>query len=317
MKYDEFAFFNQQLALMLRDGVPLEGAMRQLSANMRNGELRAELELLEADLKNGTPLKQALAARKLPEFYTQMIEVGVASNDLPGVLLMLADYYRRMDSTWTRLKGLMVYPMIVLVAAFGLSCFLTVASTQIFTSVFQEAMGVVLPPALLVVFVPALQRSLRWRVPAFKEARLAQVASAMGMILKSGGNLSDALGLVTKMEQGTVASRELSQWHSQLTHGHGQFSEMAAPGRAFPPLFLWLVTNAGEDLAGGFRRAGQSSHRNVFVRSVAVFDSGVGSHDCIPGLSFVAKFCAAFERCWFDVIQTAKAMLIDFDSAFF
>jgi len=276
MKYDEFAFFNQQLAAMLREGVPLEGALRQLSANMRNGELRAKLELLEADLKNGTPLKNALAARKLPEFYTRMVEVGVASNDLPGVLLMLADYYRRVDSTWTRLKGLLVYPLIVLVAAFGLSCFLTVASTQIFTSLFQETMGVILPPALLVnlwappivigtllalallvAFVPALQRSLRWRVPAFKEARLAQVASAMGIMLKGGGNLGDALRLVEKMEQGTVASKELAEWHGRLMHGHGQFSEMAGPGRAFPPLFLWLVTNAGEDLAGGFRRAGE------------------------------------------------------------
>ena len=27
MKHDEFAFFNQQLAAMLRDGIPLEGAV--------------------------------------------------------------------------------------------------------------------------------------------------------------------------------------------------------------------------------------------------------------------------------------------------
>src|SRR5262249_23174035 len=117
--------------------------------------------------------------------------------------------------------------------------------------------GTLLALSLLVAFVPALQRSLRWRVPAFKEARLAQVASALGMMLKGGCNLSDALGLVTKMEQGTVASVELSQWHPRLARGRGQFVEMATPGRAFPPLFVWLVTNAGEDLAGGFRRAGE------------------------------------------------------------
>jgi hypothetical protein len=32
---------------------------------------------------------------------------------------------------------------------------------------------------------------------------------------------------------------------------------MAESGKAFPPLFLWLVSNAGEDLAAGFRRAGE------------------------------------------------------------
>ena len=40
MKYDEFAFFNQQLAAMLRDGIPLEGALRRLCSEMRRGSLR-------------------------------------------------------------------------------------------------------------------------------------------------------------------------------------------------------------------------------------------------------------------------------------
>ena len=43
MKHDEFAFFNQQLAAMLRDGIPLEGALRRLCQEMRRGELRDEL----------------------------------------------------------------------------------------------------------------------------------------------------------------------------------------------------------------------------------------------------------------------------------
>jgi hypothetical protein len=45
------------------------------------------------------------------------------SNDLPGVLTLLADRYQRRHSLVTRLKGLMVYPMIVLCSAFLLSCF--------------------------------------------------------------------------------------------------------------------------------------------------------------------------------------------------
>src|ERR1041385_631721 len=55
-----------------------------------------------------------------------MLEVGVQSNNLPAVLTLLADHYHRRHTTWTRLKGLLVYPLIVLVAAFVLSCFLSV-----------------------------------------------------------------------------------------------------------------------------------------------------------------------------------------------
>ena len=63
MNYDEFAFFNQQLAAMLREGIPLEGALKQLCAGMRSGPLRGEIQQLEADLARGTPLKEALARR--------------------------------------------------------------------------------------------------------------------------------------------------------------------------------------------------------------------------------------------------------------
>src|SRR5882724_10612570 len=124
MKYDEFAFFNQQLAAMLRDGIPLEGALRRLCEEMRRGKLRDELQTLEADLAKGTPMADALAPRQLPELYKRMILVGVKSGDLPGALTMLADYFQRQNNLWSRLTGLMVYPLIVLFASFLLSCFL-------------------------------------------------------------------------------------------------------------------------------------------------------------------------------------------------
>ena len=66
MSYDELAFFNQQLAAMLREGIPLEAALKQLSSGMRTGSFRAELEELQDDLARGTPLADALKRRSLP-----------------------------------------------------------------------------------------------------------------------------------------------------------------------------------------------------------------------------------------------------------
>ena len=53
MNYDEFAFFNQQLAGMLREGIPLEGALKQLTHDMARGNLRAQFEALGSDLARG------------------------------------------------------------------------------------------------------------------------------------------------------------------------------------------------------------------------------------------------------------------------
>src|SRR5277367_1157671 len=141
MKLDEFAFFNQQLAAMLRDGIPLESALGQLCASMRRDDLRDELEKLRADLANGVPIQQALASRRLPPFYVQMIQVGVKSNNLPGVLTLVADYYQRASLIGMRLKGLMVYPLIVLLATVALSVWLTFFVFQVYHSFAEDLIG--------------------------------------------------------------------------------------------------------------------------------------------------------------------------------
>src|SRR5580765_5296843 len=130
MNYDEFAFFNQQLAAMLQEGIPLEGALKQLCQGMRSKGLRSEIEQLHTDLAGGIPLKDALARRKLPPLYARMLEVGARSNDLPGVLTLLADHYHRTNALWTRLKGLMVYPMIVLLVSLGLTLLISLAFSR-------------------------------------------------------------------------------------------------------------------------------------------------------------------------------------------
>ncbi|HVR36993.1 MAG TPA: type II secretion system F family protein, partial [Methylomirabilota bacterium] len=67
MDHEQLAFANHQLAGMLRAGIPLEGAIRELCATMRKGELRGELERLESDLAGGMPFAEAMERRRLPE----------------------------------------------------------------------------------------------------------------------------------------------------------------------------------------------------------------------------------------------------------
>ena len=284
MKTDEFAFFNQQLAAMLRDGLPLEGALQRLSAEMGDAALKAELQFLEADLRKGTPLADALTPRVLPEFYKRMILVGVQSNDLSGVLILMADYYQRQHATLTRLKGLLIYPLIVLIAAFGLSLVISIlwghviwpsvsaiydtggglfgnANIPLFTRLASQLWA---PPllfaiALLLVVTIILSRRLRAKVcvrlPAFRDASVAQTSSALWIMLKSGVTLRDALALLEQLELGTPAGKDIAVWRQRLAAGNGKFSEIATETRAFPALFIWMVSNSGEDLVAGFKRA--------------------------------------------------------------
>jgi type IV pilus assembly protein PilC len=313
MNYDEFAFFNQQLAAMLHDGIPLEGALRRLGEDMRRGWLRSELQLLEADLAKGIPLREAVGARELPELYRHMIAVGIQSNDLPAVLTLLADHYQRRHTLSTRLWGLMVYPMIVLVAAFVLACFLCVLLHSVVWPNMELMAPRSLPPAtsasiwlgpvllgLLVLVacfataLPLARRFLRWRLPAFQEASVAQVASALALMLRSGVQLDAALKLAEELEPGTVAATELAQWRQRLASGQGKFAELASPGRAFPPLFVWLVARAGEDLAAGFQRAAEIYQARAAYRADLLLYSALPCSVVFLGLMILTQVQPVF-----------------------
>ena len=300
MKYDEFAFFNQQLAAMLRDGIPLEGALRRLCQEMRRGSLRDELSALEADLAKGAPMADALAPRQLPELYKRMILVGVKSGDLPGALTMLADYFQRQNDVWTRLKSMMTYPLIVMFVAFLISTLLAFVWTHVIGPSMENVfggMGIRMPAATLFAFdtlqaiwifpvvlgilfllavailiLPGLRGKFLWRLPAFKEATVSRVAASLALLLKNGVNLPDAIGLVEQLETSTAAIADLKQWRGKLAAGTAKFSEVATGNRLIPPLFVWVVASAGEDLTAGFNRAAEIYHsRAIYRTEVALY----------------------------------------------
>jgi type II secretory pathway component PulF len=200
----------------------------------------------------------------------------------------------------------MVYPLLVLIAAFLLSCFLAYTSHHLITTVFAgtglymkgtidlimfgpwaspAVLGVLIVLVLVAGATPWMRRGLRWRVPAFREASLAQIASALSLMLKSGISLDDALALVVQLERGTRAEPELRRWRQNLAAGRGKFSEVSAEGNVFPPLFVWMVGHSGEDLPAGFQRVAET------YNSRALYSSDLLLYSALPcailGLGFL------------------------------
>ncbi len=297
MNLEEFAFVNQQLAGMLRAGIPLEGALRRTCETMAGGALRTELGSLEADLARGTPLRQALTARNLPEFYSRMLEVGARGRDLPALLTMLADYYQRAHLTWLRLKGLVFYPAMVLLTSFAVS--LLVAIT--FATFSREMLGTMsdlnggsgellstwtvaraalwLPVSVLALatglagltlVVPRWREWARWHLPGFREARLSNLASAMSLLLQNGASPAEAVSLVQGLEAGSPVEADVARWRQRMGEGQTRFEDVAAGGRLVPPMFVWLVAASGENWVAGFRHAADVYHERAVHRSEMV-----------------------------------------------
>ena len=249
-------------------------------------------------------MADALAPRQLPELYKRMILVGVKSGDLPGALTMLADYFQRQNNVWTRLKSMMTYPLIVMFVAFLISLVLAFIWTCVIGPSMQGVfggMGMELPgatvfafstlqaiwvfPVILgalfvfvtsVVLVPGLRGKFLWRLPAFKEATVSRIAASLALLMKNGVNLPDSIGLVEKLETSTAAAADLQLWQKKLAAGTAKFSEVAAVNRLIPPLFVWVVASAGEDLTAGFNRAAE------IYQSRALYRTEVALYSVLP-----------------------------------
>ena len=187
--------------------------------------------------------------------------------------MLLADHYHRANALWTRLKGLMVYPFIVVLVSLALTVMLAIIFGHFLTG-FGEGFGAASPVpifalwltplvfALAAVFgvaalsVPRWRSRLRWRLPAFREASLAQLASAVTLMLRNGVSLPEALALTEALETDTPAAGVLGHWRRLVESGQGKPAQWPV-SRPFPPLFLWLVRSAGEDIAAGFQKAAE------------------------------------------------------------
>jgi type IV pilus assembly protein PilC len=312
MNLDEFAFLNQQLAGMLKSGIPLETALRQVCAGMRRQRWRTELERLQTDLSQGVPLEQALEARKLPDLYKQMVKVGAKSNNLPALLTMLADHYQRSGFLWTRLKGLMIYPVLVLLTALALSILLVGARTRfgglavpgplflldrpsVASDAFYQAgsimpavvLGALAALVLLVLVVPAWRAAARWSLPGFKEAHLSRLASSLSLLLKGGVDLGAALGLMRRLEAGGRVGRDLTLWEHELSQGAGQLAGLKT--RSIPPLFFWVVAGEGEDWAAGLARAAEIYYARAAYKADLLLNSALPLSVVALGLIIVIQ----------------------------
>ena len=90
--------------------------------------------------------------------------------------------------------------------------------------------------------------------------------------MKNGVPLPEAIGLVEQLETSPGRGGGPATMADQMAAGTVKFSEIAAGNRLVPPLFVWVVASAGEDVTAGFKRAAEIYHaRAIYRTEVALF----------------------------------------------
>ena len=137
---EDFLSFNQQLTHLTAAGLPVEHGLRLIAQDMRTGHLRTTVEQVAAELERGTPLGEAFEKHreKFPPLYARLVSAGVATHNLPGMLLSLGRHMEMVYRLRATLWRVTAYPLMVLVALGLILFFLSWSIIPQFEMIFRD-----------------------------------------------------------------------------------------------------------------------------------------------------------------------------------
>ena len=168
VKANDFLLFNQQLAALLRAGIPILQAITMLRRRATAPRLRAVLENVEEQIRGGAALSQAFASQgaMFPRIYTASILAGERSGALDEVLSRYVSYMRRSVGLRRKIRGALAYPSFLLIACLGMVIFLTTFVVPRMSDLFA-GFGNNLPTITVIVLAISgwMMRNAIWVVP--------------------------------------------------------------------------------------------------------------------------------------------------------
>lgn len=148
----DIVFITQELATLLRAGLPLDRALTLVASLTNAGAKRNFINRILESVRSGSTFADALERHKsvLPSFYVGMLRAGEAAGNLESVLGRLAEILTRAQALRESVRSAMYYPMIVLFVAATSIVILLTAVVPEFRPLFDSA-GAALPPSVRLV----------------------------------------------------------------------------------------------------------------------------------------------------------------------
>src|SRR3989338_4546977 len=138
--------FTRQLATMISAGLSLSESLNILKQQISNKQFKTVIQSVQADVSGGNSFSNALSM--FPDIfdstYVSLLTAGEASGNLDDILLRLADKLEKSRSFKSKLKGAMIYPIIVVIAMGGVMVVMVVFVIPKLTDMY-ESLNIELP----------------------------------------------------------------------------------------------------------------------------------------------------------------------------
>jgi type IV pilus assembly protein PilC len=142
----EFLIFNQELATLLRAGMPLVQSLDLLKSRIQSPVFRSVLNDVHERVRSGSALSDAFAshANLFPSVYTASLVAGERSGNLDAVLRRFVEYSKIVANVKRKTISALIYPMILITLATVLVSIIVLKVVPAFSD-FYESFNAQLP----------------------------------------------------------------------------------------------------------------------------------------------------------------------------
>lgn len=277
VKLDDLVVFSQQMAVMIRAGLPLIEVLDILAEQTERQRLADVVRKVERDVEGGSSLTEAMQkhARVFSMFFISMVRAGEASGMLDTILDQVAAYLERIASLQRKIKSATMYPATVSVVAATITVFLLVKVVPVFEDIFRDLKGTLpLPTRVTLMISKFLQhqwyiilfailglwiflwqfgktKTGRLKIDQFKlkmpvfgqlflKSSIAKFARTLSTLIRSGVNILYALEIVGKTVGNAVLEDAVAKTRLSIQSGESITKPLIDCG-VFPPMVTRMV----------------------------------------------------------------------------
>jgi type IV pilus assembly protein PilC len=278
VKDKDIVIFTRQFATMIDAGLPLVQALDILSQQVESKSLASALLTIKNDVEGGATYADAL--RKHPkvftDLYANMVAAGESGGILDTILNRLAAYMEKAMKLKKKVKGAMVYPIVVSTIAVAVIAVIMIFVVPTFSKMFTSMGGTLPLPTLMVMKLSSflagiggiiLAMLIAAAVVAFKQIRktekgravtdriflklpifgimlrkvaVAKFTRTLGTLVSSGVPILDGLEITAKTAGNKVIEYAVMEVRQAVTEGK-TLAEPLMKSKVFPPMVTHMI----------------------------------------------------------------------------
>jgi len=140
VKSKDLTLFTRQLSILQDAGLPILRSLKLLAEMQKPGRLKNSVMDVCDEIESGATLSEAMSKspKAFDRLYCNMIRAGEAGGALEVILRRLSEFMERAESLRRKVKGALVYPIVVVCVAVGILTFIMLKIVPQFKKIFDD-----------------------------------------------------------------------------------------------------------------------------------------------------------------------------------